>query len=178
MEQKLVKDVNHKALFSKLYFCIVFCGCYSQVLLSGILEKSPYILRKRSNTLYRLVLKPITWQFSLQLILLKPSKCSFFYFSFYAEERPKSLLLPQCITISCNNGTVRNRRKLYWKYMPCICRRRFKTQKCSCCQKEKLTISSDDVLFSNLMLWFKVLYWKEGEKKSIKSLLKVRSHLL
>lgn len=28
----------------------------------------------------------------------------------------------------------------------------FKTQKCSCCQKEKLTISSDDVLFSNLML--------------------------
>lgn len=36
-------------------------------------------------------------------------------------------------------------------------------------KKEKLTISSDDVLFSNLMLWFKVLYWEGGEKKKASS---------
>lgn len=68
-EQKVVTDVNHEALIYQLYFCIVFCGCSPQVLLSRILEKNPYILRnlekkpyilrKMSNTLYRMALKPI-----------------------------------------------------------------------------------------------------------------------
>lgn len=100
----------------------------------------------------------------------------FFFFLFFSsikegkakvgkavQKIPKSMLLPQCITISSNNRTARNRKSCAENICPAYVADGFETQKCSCCQKEELTASSDDVLFSNLMLWFKVLYYKGGE---------------
>lgn len=71
-------------------FCIVFCGCSPQVLLSRILEKkpyilrilekNPYILRKMSNTLYRMALKPILSPDNSVYNPKKHPKCSFLFF--------------------------------------------------------------------------------------------------
>lgn len=69
------------------------------------------------------------------------------------EEIFKSLLLLQCITISSNNRTVRNRKGCTENTCPAYVADGFKTHKnAPVARKEKPTISSDDVRFSNRML--------------------------